>query len=121
MSKRIYIAGPMSSIPDHNFPAFKAAAKKYRGLGWIVYDPSEGFGGDVSLAREEYMRVDILHLTQCHAVAFLDGWTESRGALVEFILGYELGLDFIFAETGAPITMPLHQAVELLDHLLKGR
>ena len=33
---RIYIAGPMSGLPEFNHPAFHAAAAQLRGAGYIV-------------------------------------------------------------------------------------
>ena len=34
--KRIYIAGPMTGLPDFNYPAFNAAAARMRALGFEV-------------------------------------------------------------------------------------
>jgi hypothetical protein len=31
--KRIYIAGPMTGLPEFNYPAFNAEAQRLRGLG----------------------------------------------------------------------------------------
>lgn len=37
----IYIAGPMTGIPQHNFPAFDAATKRFRERGFGVVNPAE--------------------------------------------------------------------------------
>lgn len=31
---RLYVAGPMSGLPDHNYPAFREAATRLRDLGY---------------------------------------------------------------------------------------
>ena len=38
---RIYLSGPMTGIPDHNFAAFENAAYKLRGEGHFVINPAE--------------------------------------------------------------------------------
>jgi hypothetical protein len=40
-TKRVYIAGPMRGYPNFNFPAFDAAAKRGRDLGYVVISPAE--------------------------------------------------------------------------------
>lgn len=40
-SGRIYIAGPMTGLPDFNFPAFNDMAAILRGLGYHVENPAE--------------------------------------------------------------------------------
>ena len=38
---RIYIAGPMSGLPDLNYPAFHAMAERLRAKGLHVESPAE--------------------------------------------------------------------------------
>ncbi len=41
MPKTIYISGPMSGLPECNYPAFNAAAAHLRALGYSVENPAE--------------------------------------------------------------------------------
>lgn len=36
MMHRVYLAGPMTGLPDFNYPAFNAEEKRIRALGYIV-------------------------------------------------------------------------------------
>lgn len=104
--KRIYIAGPMTGHPDHNFPAFHAAAERFREEGWEVANPAENFGGLTDLPRELYLRADVVMLAQSDAIALLPGWRLSTGATLEAVLAHELGLTFFDACTGEPMDNP---------------
>ena len=44
--RRIYIAGPMTGIPEHNYPAFHAAVAKLRAEGYAVTSPADLHGGN---------------------------------------------------------------------------
>lgn len=39
--KLLFVSGPMTGIPDHNRPAFHAAAKQLRDHGYHVINPAE--------------------------------------------------------------------------------
>lgn len=92
----LYISGlgPMTGLPDFNFPAFREAAKALRALGWEVEDPSEHFGGSTDLPRYKYLAADVVSLvTKCDAIAFLPGWWESEGAKLEAQIALDRGYD----------------------------
>ncbi len=98
--KRIYLAGPMTGLPDFNYPAFHAEAARLRALGYHVENPAENpeptdGGPPLWLA---YMRMAITQLLTCDAIAMLDGWQESRGACVERTLAGGLGLEVYLAK-----------------------
>ena len=99
---RIYISGPMTGCPNLNFPAFHAAAERFRKAGWDVANPAENFGGRTDLPREAYLRADVTMLAGCDAIALLPGWPESHGATLEYLLAGELGLEIYDAETMQP-------------------
>lgn len=92
---RCYIAGPMTGYPDHNYPAFHKAAAEMRALGWEVINPAENHGGNTTLPREDYFRTDIPQLVTCDAVLFLDGWQQSKGARLEFVVARACGVRVI--------------------------
>ena len=102
-AKRIYIAGPMTGLPEHNFPAFHTAADRLRQAGWDVVNPAENFGGRRDLPRASYIRADVALLIECHAMALLPGWAESRGAKLEYLLARELGIPVIDVATLQPL------------------
>jgi hypothetical protein len=82
---RVYIAGPMTGLPEFNFPAFHAAAKAWREAGWEVFNPAESFDGRTDLAYRDYVAADLTALRSCDAIAMLDGWDgeNARGSVWE--------------------------------------
>ena len=97
----LYISGPMSGIPEHNFPLFNDVTRKLRNAGHIVYNPAEHFSGRTDLPRERYMAEDFRKLlevasadTAVKGVVMLPGWENSRGAIAEVACAQELALQF---------------------------
>ncbi len=91
ITTRIYIAGPMTGIERLNYPAFNAAAAKLRAQGYEVENPAEN---DLPPGKQwhEYMRHAIPRLLTCTMVGLLDGWTQSKGALLEVEIAQRLGM-----------------------------
>jgi hypothetical protein len=96
--KRIYIAGPMTSIKLLNFPAFFAAEAHLEPYGYQVVNPAR-INPDHTMAWSECMRRDISELVTCSAIYMLPGWQNSKGATLENHIAERLGLDIIFAPT----------------------
>lgn len=89
-SLKIYISGPMSGLPENNYPAFLKAQKALFDAGYkFIINPARLGEKD---SWEEYMKRDIQLLCQCDAVALLDGWGDSRGARLEVQIALALGL-----------------------------
>ncbi len=88
---RIYIAGPMTGIPEFNFPAFHAAAAALRSMGHEAINPAEVVT-DTTTSWAECMRRDIPALLTCEAVVTLDGWEKSKGANLEIHIARALGM-----------------------------
>jgi hypothetical protein len=97
--KRIYVSGPMTSIPELNFPAFHAAAAMLRAKGHEVVNPAE-LNPDPNASWADCMRVDIAALVTCTHIALLPNWEKSRGAKLELHIATELGMQPIFITEG---------------------
>lgn len=96
---RLYIAGPMSGLPDFNFPAFHEAAARLRDLGHDVINPAENDHGDTSKPWSYYMRQDIAYVLKVEAIAVLPGWQKSKGATLEVTIAEALELPILHADT----------------------
>lgn len=88
---RVYISGPMTGLPDLNFPAFFAAAAQLRARGLEPVNPAEINPGGTT-DWHACMRADIKALCDCDALALLPGWTNSKGAHLEVHLAHRLGI-----------------------------
>ncbi|MEE9125379.1 MAG: DUF4406 domain-containing protein [candidate division NC10 bacterium] len=109
-SLRLYLAGPMTGIPQYNFPAFDQAAAVLRDIGYDVVNPTETDPEDVQdLARAstngdpttdgishleplEVTAVRNVHeVVGCDAVALLNGWHRSPGTRHEVETAHRFG------------------------------
>lgn len=105
---RVYLAGPMRGIADHNFPAFHAAAAKLRAEGHEVFNPAEN---DERMAErgEEItiracLRIDLEWIcTNAEAVALMPGWQHSKGAMAEYRTALAIGIDVIILSPEAGV------------------
>ena len=96
--KRIYIAGPMSGLPDFNYPAFHAAAAVLRAQGHHVKNPAENPAPTCG-TWQGCMRMSLRQLAACDCLCMLPGWRASRSARIEHGLALDLDLEVVdFAE-----------------------
>lgn len=114
---KVYLAGPMRSIPLFNFPAFHAATAKLREEGHEVFSPAEHdndrHGADISKGNEtgseehaaatynfnirEALGADLAWIcAEAEVIALLPGWEKSLGARAEHATASALGLKFIY-------------------------
>ena len=96
MKPRLYLAGPMTGLPDLNFPLFTSEAARLRSLGYEIVNPAE-INADPKADWLACMRADIKQLVDCDGVATLPGWVKSRGASIEVGIAYGLGLPVLDA------------------------
>lgn len=90
---RLYLAGPMTGLPEHNYPAFNALAAKWRDRGYYIWNPTESFNGRTDLPRNDYLRNDIRALVnEAQAIMLMPGWEHSPGARLELAIAQEFGL-----------------------------
>lgn len=102
----VYIAGPMTGLPDCNFEAFNTAAKEWEIRGWHVLNPATHLNGTMEGTYALYMRASIHDLLIADAIALLPGWEDSQGATLEATIADRLNLNFFEAETGRLIAPP---------------
>lgn len=96
-SMRCYIAGPMTGLPEFNFPAFNAKAAELRAQGWHVENPAEH--GHVEGADwGDYLRYDISRIATCEAIFLLPGWSKSKGASLEVHIARTLDMKVCLCE-----------------------
>ena len=93
--KRVYIAGPMTGLPDLNFPAFHAEAARLRALGFDAVNPAE-INPEPTVGWQACMRADIAQLVTCDGVVLLPGWERSRGASLEAHIAHALGMVLVY-------------------------
>lgn len=98
---RIYVSGPMTGIPEHNFPAFRDAAARLTDLGFDVIDPSRHGADEDGMTWEDYLRRDLADVLTVDELALLPGWERSKGATLE-------------VHVARALSMPCH----LLEHYL---
>lgn len=94
---RVYLSGPMTGLPELNFPSFHAQADRLRALGYDVVNPAE-INPDASMAWNECMRADIKALVDCDVIALLPGWTTSTGAHLELHISHRIGIQVRMVE-----------------------
>lgn len=82
MSRVLYVAGPMTSLPEFNYPAFHQAAADLREAGFVVLNPAEN-ERPIDSAWDLFMRDALRMVSDADGIAVLHGWETSRGAQLE--------------------------------------
>lgn len=89
---RLYVAGPMTGLPDFNYPAFNREARVLREFGYEVENPADNEARLTNPTRYDYLRAGLAQLLTCDGVATLAGWSESQGARWEVDTADILGI-----------------------------
>lgn len=100
---KVYISGPMTGIPEFNYPAFHAAEAAWAAAGWEVLNPARNPDG---LSWAEYMRLDIAMVLRADMLVTLPGWEASRGAQLEWTIATALDIPVADAEVVLPASIP---------------
>ena len=104
MTKTIYLSGKMTGLPEFGFPLFDKNRDFLIGKEWNVISPAdidreEGFDpttDGAEFTEEQYLEVikrDYAALLRSDAIAFMNNWTDSRGAKLESDFANVLKLD----------------------------
>lgn len=92
----LYIAGPMTGLPEFNYPAFNAAARDLRGRGYVALNPTLDRKSPAEdppgMTWVDYMRAALVMVTKADGIALLPGWEQSRGARLEVDVARALGM-----------------------------
>lgn len=82
---KIYVSGPMTGLPDHNYPMFYKVSDALRNMGHEVLNPAELDESVVpgSQPWEWYLRRDLKAMLDYDVLVMLPGWQNSKGATLE--------------------------------------
>lgn len=136
---KVYIAGPMTGIPQFNVPAFIYAAADLRGKGYDVLSPYEmdveaGIGdatigspdGDLTKLVEktgsswgDVLARDVKAISDngVDGIFVLEGWEKSRGARLEVFVGLLNKLPVFEYPTG--LRIPTGEVTRLIRESFK--
>lgn len=90
--KKVYISGPMTGLPDFNYPSFDYKAERLIEMGFIPVNPADNFNRDTTRNRWEYLKQDLKNLLSCDYIIFLPGFERSSGALLEALVAKECNI-----------------------------
>jgi len=114
----VYIAGPMSHIPDYNFPAFDEAQEKLESQGYNVLNPAQmdrdsgfdplkdKFEGQI---KEDVIRRDLDAIMSVDGIVLLPGWEKSTGACAELGIANWRGIQVFFYPSMHPAASNFRQ------------
>ena len=141
-----YLAGPMTGVPQFNFPLFIKATAELRDNGYTIWTPAELDSPDVQKAAlasptgdqddvndietwGDMLARDVKLITdELDGVVFLPNWQKSKGARLEAFVGLLTGKDFgrYVSETGqiermTPETVLTQLARSTYEQLVRER
>ena len=99
--QKVYIAGPMTGLPNFNFDRFHAAEKLLFGYGYDVVNPATLDNGSTDKPWEYYMRLALRAMLECDMIYALAGSQNSRGAMIEIELARKLNMPVQHEYTGS--------------------
>ncbi|EJR6806018.1 DUF4406 domain-containing protein [Salmonella enterica] len=86
---KIYVAGPMSGLPNFNRDRFNEAARLVVESGNVPLNPAILPDG---LPERDYMAIGIAMLQCADAIHLIEGWEKSKGARAEKALADKLNI-----------------------------
>lgn len=105
MYTRVYIAGPITGIPEEEYRRRFAERKVLlEQMGYAALNPCD-IGAELRRAKltaenrepthEEYMNACLPELLRCDGISLLDGWEQSSGARTERDVAAATGKTFV--------------------------
>lgn len=129
---KLYIAGPMTGLPDWNYPAFFEAEAQLRALGHQVFNPATNDADTLELALDAagsperpkhswayYLKRDLPQVMDVDALVMLPGWQNSKGARLEVNVATALGLPLYILRDGE--LRPRITAIGLAGYARSGK
>ncbi|CAH2910604.1 MAG: hypothetical protein CPSOU_1816 [uncultured Paraburkholderia sp.] len=99
--RRIYISGPMSDLPNLNWPLFNRTAVHLRNMRWEVVNPVE-VNNDPAAPWLRCIAADLQAMEGCTAICLLPGWEKSFGAQIEHLAAQKEGMSIYKLEDLIP-------------------
>jgi len=90
--KIIYISGPMTGLPDNNYPEFNRVTALFEGSGFGVINPADNEPDAPRPTHADYMAISRLQVASADIVVCLPGWMNSVGAREEVAIAKTLGI-----------------------------
>ena len=93
-ARTLYVAGPMTGLPEFNYPAFEDARARLEAAGYEVLCPTDNEEGDTPGAHpwQWYMRRAIAQVIEADAIAVLPDAACAKGALLEIQIARALDM-----------------------------
>ena len=90
----LYIAGPMTGLPELNYPLFNKVDVVLAANGFGVLNPADNRPPKdaTEWGWQDYMKQGLTMLLKADGVALLPNWTLSKGALLEHHVADQLGM-----------------------------
>jgi hypothetical protein len=111
-NKTTYIAGPMTGIPEWNYPAFHSMEEKLQQAGFTqILNPAKNPKDPEKYAWEDFMKDAIRLTVSSDQVVFLNGWRKSKGAKIEKSICDSLNIP-CFDEEWNPLEESILQVAE---------
>lgn len=89
---KLYLAGPMSGLPDFNYPEFRRWKRSLEKVGYRVTSPADLGMESSGYTWNDCMRSAITKMLECDAISLLDGWENSKGAKIELEIAKKLSM-----------------------------
>lgn len=124
---KVYVCGPMTGLPDLNYPAFVQAEAALVAVGYEVLNPARvdqhhkaldpdcgcHYDGNEKHTWEWYMDQCLPMVREAEGLAVLPGWMHSAGAKIEVDLALS---EVLIPVASLPTWIARHRLLQKEDH-----